>query len=224
MIANGCRTIVIESFDSMRVSGENILVQKEESPDLVFPLSQVRMVMITSPQGSLSLPLINALSEYHISVILCDEKHDPSCELVPLAEHSFAAGNLVEQCSWPNDRKNAVWAEIVCAKIRSQMAVLEIVESSALQQFQSYLLAVSPGDPDNREGIAAKIYFSELFGNSFIRHSSDGINAALNYGYSIIRSAMTRTVAAHGYHPARDAGWCCFPLQPVYPPDKHCSG
>lgn len=59
---------------------------------------------------------------------------------------------------------------------------------------------VEDGDIGNREGIGAKWYFRSLFGSSFLRYSDDGINKALNYGYSIIRSAVTKTLTAYGYN------------------------
>lgn len=51
----------------------------------------------------------------------------------------------------------------------------------------------------NREGHAAKVYFNALFGLDFTRTEDNHINAALNYGYSIILSAFTREIVANGY-------------------------
>ena len=51
-------------------------------------------------------------------------------------------------------------------------------------------------DSTNREGHAAKVYFNALFGMSFTRSADTPVNAALNYGYSIILSAFNREVAA----------------------------
>lgn len=50
---------------------------------------------------------------------------------------------------------------------------------------------VKSADADNREGIAARIYWSELFGAEFYR-SREGSppNNLLNYGYTILRAAV----------------------------------
>ena len=61
---------------------------------------------------------------------------------------------------------------------------------------------VNSGDTSNREAIAAKGYFSSLFGNTFNRNYENVYNAALNYGYSIIRGAIARTVVSYGYLPS----------------------
>lgn len=59
---------------------------------------------------------------------------------------------------------------------------------------------MQPGDATNREGHAAKVYFNALFGMEFSRGAGEGpVNAALNYGYSLLLSAFNREVTACGY-------------------------
>ena len=71
------------------------------------------------------------------------------------------------------------------------------VEESDL--LESYLKEIAWNDGTNREGHAAKVYFNALFGLEFTRTEDNLINAALNYGYSIILSAFTREIVANGY-------------------------
>ena len=54
-------------------------------------------------------------------------------------------------------------------------------------------------DASNREGHAAKVYFNALFGMDFTRSADISINAALNYGYSLLLSAFNREISANGY-------------------------
>ncbi len=58
------------------------------------------------------------------------------------------------------------------------------------------------GDPTNEESKAARRYWPYLFGPGFIRERY-GIppNAALNYGYAILRAAIARGLAGSGLHP-----------------------
>ena len=67
------------------------------------------------------------------------------------------------------------------------------------QLLSSYLNEITWNDGTNREGHAAKVYFNALFGLDFTRTADIPVNAALNYGYSIILSAFTREVVANGY-------------------------
>ena len=70
-------------------------------------------------------------------------------------------------------------------------------------KLKPYYMNVKSGDTDNREGIAAKIYWTELFGREFIR-SREGSepNNLLNYGYTILRAAVARSLMGSGLLPA----------------------
>lgn len=64
---------------------------------------------------------------------------------------------------------------------------------------QEYIAQLEFQDATNREGHAAKVYFNAIFGMNFARSSDSAVNAALNYGYSILLAAFTREIAANGY-------------------------
>lgn len=53
-------------------------------------------------------------------------------------------------------------------------------------------------DVKNYEGAAAAIFFRCLYGSSFVRHTDTGINRALDYGYKILLSAISRSLAKYG--------------------------
>jgi CRISPR-associated protein Cas1 len=61
---------------------------------------------------------------------------------------------------------------------------------------------VRSGDPDNLEAQAAQRYWRALLGPDFRRdRESGGINAALNYGYAVIRAAIARAIVGSGLIP-----------------------
>lgn len=61
---------------------------------------------------------------------------------------------------------------------------------------------VKSGDSGNCEAIAAQTYWKLLFGNEFRRDAEkEGINSLLNYGYSIIRAMIARSICGAGLHP-----------------------
>ena len=76
---------------------------------------------------------------------------------------------------------------------------LEILGKEESKLLSSYLKEITWNDASNREGHSAKVYFNALFGKGFTRTDDNNINAALNYGYSIILSAFTREIVASGY-------------------------
>ena len=46
-----------------------------------------------------------------------------------------------------------------------------------------------------------RFYFAQLFGPDFHRGEERWVNAALNYGYAVLRGAIARGLVAHGLHP-----------------------
>ena len=94
----------------------------------------------------------------------------------------------------------SIWTRIVKEKISNQAMLLEKTEHDEYKMLCQYVEEVQPGDVTNREGHAAKVYFNALFGKKFSRDDEENvINAALNYGYSLILSAVNREVSANGY-------------------------
>ena len=55
---------------------------------------------------------------------------------------------------------------------------------------------------EHQEAIASRIYFQELYSNSFKRFDEDGVNSALNYGYMILRAIISSKIVAKGFHPS----------------------
>lgn len=132
-------------------------------------------------------------------VIFCDEKKNPSCELVNYYGSHDTSNKVRKQINWKKNTKEAVWTEIVSEKIRKQKELLELLGKEESDLLESYLKEIAWNDGTNREGHAAKVYFNALFGLEFTRTEDNLINAALNYGYSIILSAFTREIVANGY-------------------------
>lgn len=139
------------------------------------------------------------LAKRKIKVIFCDEKKNPSCELVNYYGSHDTSNKVRKQINWKKNTKEAVWTEIVSEKIRKQKELLELLGKEESDLLESYLKEIAWNDGTNREGHAAKVYFNALFGLEFTRTEDNLINAALNYGYSIILSAFTREIVANGY-------------------------
>ena len=62
---------------------------------------------------------------------------------------------------------------------------------------------VKSGDPENMEAQADRRYWQLLFGPDFQRERFGEMpNPLLNYGYTVLRAATARAVAAAGLHPS----------------------
>ena len=73
-----------------------------------------------------------------------------------------------------------------CSFFEKSQSIMELY--NGLEQF----------DPSNREGHSARIYFNTLFGNDFTRESDNDVNAALDYGYTLLLSMFAREVVVCG--------------------------
>ena len=163
-------------------------------------LSEISVLMIESTAVSLTAYLLCELNKRKIDIIFCDERRLPYGMLLPLYGSHNASLKLREQIQWKDPVKAALWAEIVREKIVGQIAVLESEDcTEAASLLCGYLEEVQPGDATNREGHAAKVYFNALFGKAFSREQENAWNAALDYGYSIVLSAVAREITACGY-------------------------
>lgn len=192
------RTVVITSRCKLDYKMGFMVVRAEETKKIF--IDEIAVLLIENPAVSLTGCLLEALISKKIRVIFCDEKRTPNAELVPYYNSYDCSRKIKAQIAWSDDVKGAVWADIVAEKIRKQaefLAELEKNNESAL--LQSYLSQIEAHDATNREGHAAKVYFNALFGMDFTRSEENTINAALNYGYSIILSAFNREIVAHGY-------------------------
>ena len=175
------------------------MVVRAEETKKVF-LDEIAVLLIENPAVSITGCLLEALTEKKIRVIFCDAKRTPNSELVPYYNSYDSSRKIRAQISWSDDIKGAVWADIVAEKIRKQADFLkDLRHDDEAELLRSYLCEITPHDATNREGHAAKVYFNALFGMDFTRSEENIVNAALNYGYSIILSAFNREITAQGY-------------------------
>lgn len=192
------RTVVITSRCKLDYKMGFMVVRAEETKR-VF-LDEIAILLIENPAVSLTGCLLEALTEKKIRVIFCNAKRNPSSELVPYHNCYDCSRKLKAQISWSDHLKKSLWADIVAEKIRKQAEhLVELNRYDEANLLRSYLCQIQPGDPTNREGHAAKVYFNALFGMDFTRSEENIINSALNYGYSIILSAFNREIVANGY-------------------------
>ncbi len=206
-MTSGWRSIVINQHEELALSNEQLIIRNEDEEQTI-PLEQVRDVMVAHPSGSVSFPLLQRLAEDGINVVLCDHRYEPSAQVMTLGGHVEAAGHLFDQTEWTQRRKAALWRQIVRQKITMQAELLERLHDPAAEEVRSYAAEVRTNDSTNREGLAAKVYFRALLGEDFIRHAEDDRNAALNYGYTILNTAVSRAIVAHGYNTAIGVHHC----------------
>ncbi len=203
------RIIYISEAEEMKLYLDNLKVVKGEQEVLV-PLSDIHTIVVDNSRTVVTAKLMNKLTEYHILLIFCDDSHHPNVFSLGLYSHYRVYGVLHKQMNWDQDIRDEMWTRLLKIKIDNQRSVLEYLGKSeeTIKKLKKYAEEITIEDSTNREGIAAKVYFNELFGDNFRRERGavDIYNAALNYGYIVLRACIARSIVAYGLHPAFGIG------------------
>ena len=198
------RTLVFSNPMTLSLKNCQLVLAYKDDPDnkVTIPIEDIGVVIIEHQQVSITIPLMNALVEGNVQVVMCNNRGMPSAMLQSFEGNNLQGENLRNQMGAGEVLKKQLWKQIVEAKIRNQAELLNKVGQEG-DRLKQYYQNVKSGDADNREGIAARIYFFELFGESFLRDRTvSGINALLNYGYAILRAATARALVSSGLLPA----------------------
>lgn len=191
------RTVVISNNAKLDYQIGYLVVRGTETTKI--HLNEIGTLIIESTAVSMTSYLLSELMKNKIKVIFCDEKRNPVSELIPYYGSHDTSAKIRKQTEWTKEEKALIWTEIVSEKIKQQALLLERYNKKEAMMLYGYMEEVEYGDVTNREGHAAKVYFNALFGKSFTRTDETPVNAALNYGYSIILSIFNREIVASGY-------------------------
>lgn len=203
---SGFRNIVISSPCKLQYKGGYMVVRREDDTAKVH-LSEISSVVLQTNQVFISAYLLSELAKAKVAFVVSDEKRDPIGQYLPLYGAHNTSKRIAEQLEWGEPIKKRVWQRIVRDKIKHQSDVLHArAREEQGEKLKSLVPEVRSGDTTNREGHAARLYFSSLFGSSFSRDDDTPLNAALNYGYAILLSSVNREIAARGY--LTQAGIC----------------
>ena len=193
------RNIVIESPCKLSYKGGYLVVRKEDDAAKVH-LSEITTIVLQTNQVFISAYLLSELAKAKISLVSSDEKHNPIGQYLPLYGAHNTSKRISEQLEWGEPIKKRVWQRVVRDKIAHQARLLDARASEPEGEMLARLVdEVRSGDTTNREAHAARIYFRALFGPNFSRDDDVPVNAALNYGYGILLSAVNREIVARGY-------------------------
>lgn len=175
------------------------MVVRKEDDTAKLHLSEVSTVILQTMQVFISAYLMAELAKNKISLLVSDEKCNPVGQYLPLYGAHNTSKRISEQMQWGEPIKKRVWQHVVKDKIREQARLLKENDyETQAKQLARIVDEVRSGDTTNREAHAARLYFATLFGPGFSRENDLPINAALNYGYSILLSLVNREITARG--------------------------
>lgn len=195
----GYRQVIIKKSEKLHFKDKQLIIDKDNQSTKI-PLEDINYILIEDSTTILTTRLLAELGKNAISLIVCDERFEPTSIMYPYNYHFKQLDVFTHQLEIDDNIKNEFWNQIVKRKIENSIRVLEMTskEEFPISKLNEYINEVIEGDSKNREGLAAKIYFRSIFGSDFIRFYDDNINAALNYGYTILASAIIRNLAVYG--------------------------
>lgn len=198
------RTLFFSTPLDLSLRNNQLVVSTRQMPEVKnsVPIEDIGFVVLENQQINITLPLLNALSDNNVAVIICSDNFMPNAMLLNLDSNTTQGEVYRAQIEASEPLKKGLWKQVVEAKIRNQAALLNKLGKDG-DKLKPYYSNVKSGDSDNREGIAAKIYWNELLGNDFIRsREGSSPNNLLNYGYTLLRAAVARALMGSGLFPA----------------------
>lgn len=190
------RIIAIENPAQLSTRDNKIVIKQEE--EISIPLEDIDSLILDNHAISTSVNLLSELAQNNVATIICDGKHLPASVLLPTSQHSRTAKISRAQITMKEPLRKNIWRQIVIRKIENQAKILERFDFCAeSEQLKNLAKMVKTDDSDNRESIAARIYFAKLLDDA-TRRKPTWYNAALNYGYAIVRSNLAKSLASRG--------------------------
>lgn len=197
------QTLFFTTPASLSLRNSQMVISRKDFEDVTRPIEDIGCVVLENQMIRVTLPLLNELVKNNVAVIICDQKLMPSAMLQCLEGNTTQAESLKLQLSASEPMKKQAWKQIIEAKIRNQASVLQRQTPMGGDVLRPFYSNVKSADSDNREAVAAKIYWSQLFGKEFKREREGcAPNALLNYGYALLRAATARALVGSGLLPA----------------------
>jgi len=192
------RAVVVSNPARLTVENDQLVVAQEKGK-VAVSLEDIAVLMLESHEVNVSAYLLYRLAEYGILLLACDKSHMPCYAGLPVAAHSRVSGVQRSQLASSLPFRKRCWQAVVVRKIANQAECLRLSDRDGAERIAALCGQVASGDSTNAESRAAKEYFRLLFGSEFTRGAEDCVNSALNYGYAIMRGAVARSLACHGF-------------------------
>lgn len=196
------RIIYITNVDKLSLNLNSIQIIHENNTYFVS-LNEIAMLVVEDYKSIITVRLLIELAKQGIPMIILGMNNMPIGEYFPIADNVRTAKRITEQTMWDDNIKNKLWTNIIKGKIENQIITLKELELlDKINILEEYIKKMKIGDTTNVEGICARVYFKELFGNEFIRFNEIIENYCLNFAYHIIRTIISKEIVARGYIPS----------------------
>lgn len=195
------RNVYVQNDAHIKVKNEQLVIQNSKG-EYTIPLEDINSICIESQRTSVTTYTLGKIIEHDIILYICDQKHLPTGILLGTNNYSRQLKNLKLQFNISKPLTKRIWQEIISVKVLNQSECLKKLGIEGSEKINQMIKGINSGDTTNVEAKAAALYFKLLFGNKFNREIDCIENASLNYGYSIVRGMIARTLIMYGFEPA----------------------
>ncbi len=195
------RSVIVYNGEKLSLKDDWLIIEDNNGKSNKIPMDDLYCVVIDNRELLITVPVLASLAEHKVHLIITDDHHMPVSVTYPLNASYHSYRIIKKQLELSDDFKGSIWKIIIRQKILNQSICLENLwcDTEIVDRMHSLSDEVAIHDVGNREAIAAKLYFRNLFGSSFVRFEDDAVNNTLNYGYAIIRSGIAKSLVAHGF-------------------------
>lgn len=166
------------------------------------PLDDIAVLLCNARGLTYSNGLMTELAGRGVAVVLCGPNYLPVAWIWPIEGNHRQTLRMRCQLEASKPLCKRLWQAIVKEKITQQSGTLELLKIPS-GSLKSLARQVRSGDPGNVEARAARLYWQLVFGGDFKRERFGLMpNPLLNYGYTVLRSAVARAIVAAGLHPS----------------------
>lgn len=195
------RQLLILKKCYLSIENDNIKIKSDGNINRV-PSEDVAIIVVDCNEITFSAPFFNQCSKEGIVVLICGNKHYPNAQVLPINTHYRLYDILLMQIKQTRRFKEDVTEQLLKGKLMNQQRVMSFIgaDQEKIDMFDEYIKEIDGHDEINREGTAAKVFFNALYEQEYTRFESDPINAAQNYGYSILSSCISRSLSLLGFN------------------------
>jgi CRISPR-associated protein Cas1 len=198
------RTLYFGNPAYLKTANEQIVIEMQDSAETkTVPIEDIGLIILDHQQITITQALIAKLLANNTALVTCDNAHHPVGMLLCLDGHTLQSQKFKAQIDASSPLKKQLWQQTVVAKIANQATLLKL-ERVDHKFLSNLVLNVKSGDSGGCEGIAASYYWKRIFPD-FLEFRRERFgpppNNLLNYGYSIIRAIVARSLVASGLLP-----------------------
>lgn len=190
---------------SLSSKNQQLIIKSEIDKilEISTPIEDIDVIILDNQKLTFTQNLISDLLENNVAMITCNYFHQPTGLMLNLACNTLQSEKFNQQISAGKTLIKQLWKQTIKSKIQNQGILLQ-KQNIEIQNMKFWCNNVKSGDSNNLEGQAAVYYWKhifQLFPNFNRRRDGIPPNNLLNYGYSILRAIVARSLVGSGLLP-----------------------